>query len=79
LSEKDECKKEDNAYEEAGEIYAKAIFYGFNLAKGSDWHEFSVFATIVAVSCYVLLVVVIMNLLIALVSSSFERVTNSSV
>jgi len=62
---------------EAG--YVGAIKYGILELKGNDWVDMSPFAYIVSLSAFILLIVVMMNLLIAIVSATFERVTNSSV
>jgi len=59
--------------------YVGAIEYGILELKGNDWVEMSPFAYCVSVTAFVLLLVIMMNLLIAIVSATFERVTSSSV
>ena len=56
-----------------------AIQYGILELKGNDWVDMSPFAYCVSITAFVLLIVVMMNLLIAIVSATFERVTSSSV
>ena len=63
-----------------GDNYYHAIWYSYNLMLGAwDVNKMSPLATVVFVSATILEVIVMLNLLIAIVSATFERVSASSV
>ena len=63
-----------------GQNYFHAIWYSYNTLLGAwDVNQMSPLATILFVSATILEVIVMLNLLIAIVSATFERVTASSV
>jgi hypothetical protein len=60
--------------------FANNLLFSYSLMLGSwDLGEMSILATLLFVGATILEVIVMLNLLIAIVSATFERVTDSSV